>query len=606
MRKELPQVVTLQLPPQSEIASFLSHLWTFDKLAVTEEDARRTMMYRENTARQQSEESATDIAAFIASLEVVVDIAPPELAEWPRLAQLTQRTNQFNFTTVRRSEAELRALQSDGKSILRIRVRDRFGDYGIVGLAIAATADDSLVVDTFLLSCRVLGRGVEHTILRRLGEMAKAQGLGFVDLTCIATSKNEPARAFADSVAAKFRNEEGARVVYRIPQEAALAMAHRPGHDPEAVIEARKSEERKGMLPNAPSATDRSDRYAKLARDLTSGASVLEALRSHTTRVRRRAGNAAPASTDTERVLMRLWEEFLGVSGLGVEDDFAVLGGTSLLAARLFAEIGRRFGVRLPLTAILEFPTVRALAGHLDGIKDEGGPKLVALKRGGPRNFFLVHDGDGETLLYLNLARRMPDDLAVFGIEPRHIRGIPLAYGSIEDMAGAYVQLVRERQPKGPYLIGGMCAGGVIAYEMAAQLERAGEEVDLVAILDGAAPHAARRRGRITEARFGRLRGAFEQSRSGDKESIHRAGEIAAMIARKLSNALTWEISHRFKRLSVRRSLSFDAQGAGAERRLAANHAGINGAGNLRYGGGALRPNARLGDVSRPVSCPLR
>jgi FkbH-like protein len=552
MRRELPQVVTLQLPPQNEIASFLSHLWTFDKLAVTDEDTRRTTMYRENAARQQSEESATDIAAFIASLGVVVDIDPPAEAEWPRLAQLTQRTSQFNFTTGRRSEAELRALQSDGKSILRIRVRDRFGDYGIVGLAIAAAADDSLVVDTFLLSCRVLGRGVEHTILRRLGEMAKTQGLGFVDLICIATSKNEPARAFADSVAAKFRNEEGVRVVYRIPPDAALAMAHRPGHDPEAVIEARNSEERKGALPSAPSAADRSDRYARLARKLVSGASVLQALRTDTSDVRRLPGNAAPATTDTERVLLQLWGEFLGISGLGVEDDYGALGGTSLIAARLFAETGRRFGVRLPLTAILEFPTVRTLAAHLDGKQGEGGPGLVALKRGGSRNLFLVHDGDGETLLYVNLARRMPDDLAVFGIEPRHIRGIPLAHGSIEDMAGTYVQVVRERQPEGPYLLGGMCAGGVIAYEMAAQLERAGEEVALVVILDAAAPRAARRRGRITEARLGRLRDAFGQSRSGDRGSIHRAGEIGAAIARKLSNVLRWEIGHRLKRLSVR------------------------------------------------------
>ena len=110
MRAELPQVVTLQLPPDDEIDSFLSHLWVFDKVTVTDEDARRTRMYRENAARQELEESTTDIAAFIASLGVVIDIAPPEESEWARVSQLTQRTNQFNFTTVRRTEAEMRAL----------------------------------------------------------------------------------------------------------------------------------------------------------------------------------------------------------------------------------------------------------------------------------------------------------------------------------------------------------------------------------------------------------------------------------------------------------------------------------------------------------------
>ena len=75
MRAELPEVVTLQVPPDDEVKSFLSHLWTFDKIAVTDEDARRTKMYRENAARQEFEKSTTDIAEFIASLNVVIDIA---------------------------------------------------------------------------------------------------------------------------------------------------------------------------------------------------------------------------------------------------------------------------------------------------------------------------------------------------------------------------------------------------------------------------------------------------------------------------------------------------------------------------------------------------
>ena len=91
---------------------------------------------------------------------------------------------------------------------------------------------------------------------------------------------------------------------------------------------------------------------------------------------------------------------------------------------------------------------------------------LIDLKPSGPRNFFLVHDGDGDTQLYLNLARRMPDDLAVFGIAPRSIAGVPLACTSIEDMAAFYVARVRNKQPLGPYLLGGLCAGGVIAYEI--------------------------------------------------------------------------------------------------------------------------------------------
>jgi FkbH-like protein len=552
MRTELPQVVTLQLPPESEIDSFLSHLWTFDKVAVTVEDSRRTAMYRENTARQEFEESATDIAAFIASLGVVVDMDPPAEHEWARLAQLTQRTNQFNFTTVRRTEPEIRALASAGYFVNQIKVLDRFGDYGLVGLVIASAVEDTLVVDTFLLSCRVLGRGVEHTVLRRLGEVAKDRGLHCVDLPYIGTSKNEPAHAFIESVAVSFRTEKGPLIIYRLPAEAVCAIAHRPGHDPAAVVEARKADERKGAASSLSRAAEqRSERYAVIGHELATDVRVLEALRSKATRRRQVGAAPVPASTDTERDLLRLWQELLGIDGLGVEDDYFASGGTSLIAARLFAEIARRFGVRLPLTTILELPTVRALAPRLElqGTSELGA--LIELKSGGPRNLFLVHDGDGETLLYMNLARRTPEDLAVWGIEPNRLPGIPLAHAAIEDMATFYLKEIRKKQPHGPYLLGGMCAGGVIAYEMAVQLENVNEAVDLVALLDAAAPRAAKKPGRLAKERLGRLRGAIEQARRGGYGPMKKAGLVIGVVSQKLTNALIWEVLQRGKRWSA-------------------------------------------------------
>src|SRR5277367_2937840 len=455
MRAELPQVVTLQLPPDDEIESFLSHLWTFDKIATTEEDTRRTSLYRQNAARNELEEVTTDIAKFIESLGLVIDIAAPQESEWARAAQLTQRTNQFNFTGVRRGEAELRELARNGFTVLRVKVQDRFGDYGIVGLVIAEEVADAFSVDTLLLSCRVLGRGVEHAILRRLGEIAKQRELARVDLRFVPTAKNEPARAFAESVVGGQYTEEQ-EIVYRVPIERACTIIQTPGHDPLAVTQARMSETNKssatGMRPDT---SNRSERYAKLAQTLVSGRSVLEALRASYARSRTLPSPPVAADTYTERELLGLWRENLGLDQLGVEDDYFALGGTSITAARLIAEIWRRFGVRLPLTIILEAPTVRALSRHLLDQHNPHSEPLVKLKGGGPRNLFLVHDGNGETLLYLNLARRMPDDLAVIGIEPRRIAGVPLAHATIEEMAAFYNDQVRKMQPQGPYLLGG-------------------------------------------------------------------------------------------------------------------------------------------------------
>ena len=174
---------------------------------------------------------------------------------------------------------------------------------------------------------------------------------------------------------------------------------------------------------------------------------------------------------------------------------------------------------------------------------------LIELKSGGPRNFFLVHDGDGDALLYLNLARRMPDDLAVFGIEPRAIAGVPLAHTRIEDMAGFYVNEVRKKQPHGPYLLGGLCAGGVIAYEMASQLLRAGESIELVAVLEAATPQAPKRRWAIASQRIDRLTQVLTDARNSERATIVKAYSVVGATLRKLVHSLAWEIMQRGDRL---------------------------------------------------------
>ena len=553
VRSELPQVVTLQVPPDDQIESFLSHLWTFDQASVTDEDTRRTSMYREDAARQELRESTNDIAGFIASLGVEIDIAVPEDGEWARAAQLTQRTNQFNFTTVRRTEPEIRALSGSSSNVLRVKVRDRFGDYGVVGLMILDESADVLAVDTLLLSCRVLGRGVEHAILRRLGEIAQQRALHHVELQYLPTSRNEPARAFAESVAAEFRVEQQDRTIYRIPVERACAIVHRPDLDGAAAIHEHEPEGNSSFASSvSASSAHCSERYARLAQTFVSGRSVLDAVRNPIARSRSVAGRPVAAATPTESAVLALWQEMLAIDGLGVDDDYFQLGGTSLIAARLLAEISRHFGVKLSMTSILESPTVRALSRDLDQRNLRSG-SLIELRRGGPRALFLVHDGDGETLLYLNLARCMPDDIAVFGIEPRRLKQVPLAHATIEDMAAFYIEQVRKKQPCGPYLLGGMCAGGVIAYEMASQLVRSGESVNVVVLLDSARPKAEKRRGRIAKMRLGRLNLAVTAvQKKSEYAPLKRAGVILRTVSQKLTNALLWEVLQRGTQLSVR------------------------------------------------------
>jgi acyl transferase domain-containing protein/thioesterase domain-containing protein len=282
----------------------------------------------------------------------------------------------------------------------------------------------------------------------------------------------------------------------------------------------------------------------------------------------------APSDSSNEEIevtLTRWWKELLGVETVNIRDDFFDLGGQSLTGVRLLAKVKKKYGVDLKLATLFSAPTIEKLCAL---VRNQTAPSfhspmhapsrpfepqsnthsgvLIEIRRGGPRNLFLVHDGEGEILLYLNLARRMPDDLAVFGIEPRRLVRVPLAHVSIEDMAAFYVEEIRRKQPHGPYLLGGMCAGGVIAYEMASQLIRSGESVELVAMLDAVVPGIQERPGRTTEQRLDRLKGALAHAQKSEVGPLKRAGNIIGAISQKLVNTVLWEISHRGKQLSAR------------------------------------------------------
>jgi thioesterase domain-containing protein len=139
-----------------------------------------------------------------------------------------------------------------------------------------------------------------------------------------------------------------------------------------------------------------------------------------------------------------------------------------------------------------------------------------------------------------------------YGMEPKRLPGIPLAHASIEEMAAFYVDQIRKIQSQGPYLLGGMCAGGVIAYQMAACLGSAGERVQLVAILDGATPQAAKRVGLATRRRLSRFEEAVAMGRGAGVAPLTRAVRIASAIARKAINVVSFELYSFCEKISVR------------------------------------------------------
>ncbi len=205
-----PKVLALQVPEnEAELSAFLPHVWAFDHLKVTSEDRQRGEFYAQNAKREELKKQVVSLEDFLASLELQVDIRSMDKADVARVSQLTLRTNQFNFTTLRRTEPEIERLCSEGTECMVVRVRDRFGDYGLVGAMIFRCSERVLELESLLLSCRALGRGVEHRMLAHLGQIATARAIKHVRVRFAPTPKNQPAREFLDSIGAKFEHAAG-------------------------------------------------------------------------------------------------------------------------------------------------------------------------------------------------------------------------------------------------------------------------------------------------------------------------------------------------------------------------------------------------------------
>lgn len=196
MRQMLPEVLTPELPSDPSLyRSFLFSLPELQKLAVTREDRMRVEQYRTKHERERLRASAGTMTDYLRSLEITVVIAPGSAVTLSRIHQLFQRTNQFNITTKRYALGELEEfISSPSWRLYTLTARDRFGDHGLVACALVAVGDTCWRIDSLLMSCRVIGLGVESALLATLCTDAHAAGITRLVGEFIPTAKNEPAR----------------------------------------------------------------------------------------------------------------------------------------------------------------------------------------------------------------------------------------------------------------------------------------------------------------------------------------------------------------------------------------------------------------------------
>jgi FkbH-like protein len=196
VRQFAPAVTCILLGPDpSEYRSMLADSRLFEPRTITADDAVRTRRYQEEAARNALSRTATDMDSYLQSLEMGATINTLSTADVPRTAQLINKSNQFNLTTVRRTEAEVLALvESIEHACFTIRLRDRFGDHGLICVVILALRARVLEIDTWLMSCRVLNRQVEELTVNEIVRIASARGAETVRGEYVPTAKNEMVR----------------------------------------------------------------------------------------------------------------------------------------------------------------------------------------------------------------------------------------------------------------------------------------------------------------------------------------------------------------------------------------------------------------------------
>lgn len=365
MRRQLPSVLTLQLPSATEeYNAFLKRVWAFDRIKTTDEDRLRTSHYKNEQKREAARDAAPSLQAFLDGLELNVKFVEIDNDNLPRASQLTYRVNQFNTSALQRSESELRTLLDEQSfNGLLVSVRDRFGDYGLAGLMLFSQATSALQIDSFLLSCRALGRGVEHLMLNRLAEVAITMGLSDIEVQMKPSGRNQPAFEFFATQFSDCLDPATGR--YRVPVARGLAVRHElkiieisPDNHEHITAEPRVGVS-SDVVQEVALAGNRAAQLAEIATRMVNAESIQSEVNSWRRRQRpETAGCYSEPQTDLEQQIAVIWSDVLGLDTVGRRDNFFELGGDSLAMVRIIVQLYDAIQIELPIEVFFDSPTI--------------------------------------------------------------------------------------------------------------------------------------------------------------------------------------------------------------------------------------------------------
>jgi FkbH-like protein len=381
VRTTLPQVLVPELPAEpTEWPSYLEHLWGLDTFWVTEEAARRTSLYREHAVREKVRANSTSLSQFLKELQLQVSIKPATDKDIPRLFELVNRVTQFNVNGIRMKESDIGELilSKDG-GWLAVQVEDRFGDYGLVGAVSYKCEDNFFAIDTFLLSCRALGRGVENLMLQAVGNLALENQVSLIRFAVAKTARNMPAMDFIKHLGMSESNLSTGW----FQLNAADAATHSDTtyvEKSDSVIQSVRIPDESGSVDGhmmSDSLLGEADKILVAAKSVQDISGLYEKARL----IGERAGQGANKTTSTPRTkvekrVMNIFQQLLGHDNISVDEEFFDAGGHSLLAIRLLSRIRDAFGVDLPIRMLfMQRLTIANLAGIVEASSTPEGNK---------------------------------------------------------------------------------------------------------------------------------------------------------------------------------------------------------------------------------------
>jgi FkbH-like protein len=366
VRANCPGVTVIQLSSDlSKRMQYIKNFWAFDTIKITQADRERQDKYLQEKSRRSYREQVESFADFIKGLELNVTVCSAREQDISRMSQLSFRTNQFTIGSGGKSEEEMSSMCRNNNAFV-VDVKDRFGDYGTVGVITFLASDTMLTVTTLLLSCRALGRGVEYQLLSFIGTHAESLNCPLVCIKVFNTTKNKPFQLFLSEAVESYKTDSSDEITYEIPSSILKKIVFDPLEKASlSLVEDTKA----ASMPIRQNGFS-SDLLDKIASSYSTMDSLLYAISEYKKPPEnlldkdKSSINVAPRN-NLEATLSGIWVELLGIEHPGITDNFFDQGGRSVMLPFVIQKIKDRLNLDLAIVDLFQYPTISSLAFHI-------------------------------------------------------------------------------------------------------------------------------------------------------------------------------------------------------------------------------------------------